>query len=311
MSRSRPMDRTDFELLEGLQDDPRVSYRKLADRLDLSVNSVHKRIQHMIDLGIIPAFIATLGPAVESYTVATAWGKTTTDDQERTISELGRDDHTRQIVEATNDFLYLQWYLRDISELDDLIAFAKESGGIEAPQVTFTKVPVPPGSENVKLSGMDYRIIDALMTDSRRPLKEVSEELDASQKTIRRRLAKMRRESSIYLTTRVVPTSTPDIFSFFHIYLEEGTDRREAGSYLREKYDDSIVNVQTVDNLPYFFLLHFWTQTMKDLKVIRTSLAKEEIIKSFFVNIFYDIHVFDTWREDLVRKRAAEAARRG
>jgi hypothetical protein len=158
---------------------------------------------------------------------------------------------------------------------------------------------------------MDYRIIDALMTDSRRPLKEVSEELGVSQKTVSRRLAKMKRENSIHMTTRVVPTSTPDIFSFFHVYLEEGTDRRKASSYLREKYDDSIVNVQTVDNLPYFFLLHFWTQTMKDLKVIRTSLAKEEIIKSFFVNIFYDIHVFGTWREDLVRKRAAEAARRG
>jgi len=305
------MDRTDFELIEGLQDDPRVSYRELADRLDLSVNSVHKRIQHMIDQGIIPAFIATLGPAVESYTVATAWGKTTTDDTERTITELGRDEKTRQIVEATNDFIYIQWSLRDISELDDLIAFSKEVGGIEAPQVTFNKVPIPPGSENVKLSGMDYRIIDALMKDSRRPLKEVAEKLGVSQKTVRRRLAKMKRENSIYLTARAVPTSTPDIFSFFHIYLEEGTDRRMASSYLREKHSENLLNLQTVDNLPYFCLVHFWTQTMKDLKVIRTSLAKEEIIKSFFVNIFYDVHAFDTWREDLVRKRAAEAVRRG
>ena len=304
------MDRTDFELLEGLQTDPRVSYRKLADGLDLSVNSVHKRIQHLQDLGVIHSFIATLGPAVERYTMATAWGKTTSDDPERTIIQLGRDENTRQIVEATNDFLYLQWNLRDISEIDDLIAFAKEVGEIGAPQVTFSKVPVPLGSENVKLSGMDYRIIDALMADSRRPFKEVSEELGVSQKTISRRLAKMKRESSIYLTTRIVPTSTPEIFSFFHVSLEEGTDRRKVSSYLRDKYADNLFNVQSVDNLPYYFLLHFLTKSMKDLKVIRTSLAKEEIIRSFFVNIFYDIHVFDTWREDLVRKRAAEAARR-
>ena len=76
------MDRTDFELIEGLQDDPRVSYRELADRLDLSVNSVHKRIQNLQNLGVIHSFIATLGPAVERYTVATAWGKTTSDDTE-------------------------------------------------------------------------------------------------------------------------------------------------------------------------------------------------------------------------------------
>lgn len=304
------MDRTDYELIEGLQDDPRVSYRKLADRLDLSVNSVHKRIQHLQDLGVIHSFIATLGPAVERYTMATAWGKTTSDDPERTIIQLGRDEHTRQIVEATNDFLYLQWNLRDISEIDDLIAFAKEVGEIEAPQVTFSKVPVPLGSENVKLSGMDYRIIDALMADSRRPFKEVSEELGVSQKTISRRLAKMKRESSIYLTTRIVPTSTPEIFSFFHVSLEEGTDRRKVSSYLRDKYADNLFNVQSVDNLPYYFLLHFLTKSMKDLKAIRIDLGKEEMIKSFFVTIFYDIHVFDTWREDLVRKRAAEAARR-
>lgn len=304
------MDLIDFELVEGLQNDPRVSYRKLADKLDLSVNSVHKRIQHLMDLGMIHSFIATLGPAVESYTMATAWGRTTSKDPERTISELGRDEHTSQIIEVTNDFIYLQWFLRDISELDDLISFSKEVGEIKAPQVIFSKVPVPPGSENVKLSGMDYRIIGALMADSRRPLKEVSEELGVSQKTISRRLAKMKREHSIYLTTRFVPTSTEVIFCFLHVSLEEGTDRRKASSYLREKHGTNMFNIQTVDNLPYYFILHFMVKTMKDLKEIRTSLAKEDFVKSFFVNIFYDIHAFDTWREDLVRKRAAEAARR-
>ncbi len=304
------MDLIDLELIEILQDDPRASYREMADRFNLSVNSVHKRIQHMIDLGIIHSFIATLGPAVERYTIATACGMTSSRDPERTISELGKNEHTLQIVEATNDFIYLQWSLKDISELDDLIAFAKDVGGIEAPQVFFTKVPVPPGSENVKLSGTDYRIIDALMTDSRRPLKEVSEELGVSQKTIRRRLAKMEQERSIHLTTRIVPTTVQEILCFYHVSLEEGTDRRKAGSYLREKYVDNLLYVQSVDNLPYYLMLHFWTKTMKDLKEIRTSLAGEEFIESFFVNIFYDVHNFDTWREDLVRKRAAEAARR-
>ncbi len=53
------MDETDILITKELAIDPRLPYRDLADRLSLSVNGVHKRIQQLISTGVI----AVSGPA--------------------------------------------------------------------------------------------------------------------------------------------------------------------------------------------------------------------------------------------------------
>ena len=52
------MDEMDI-LIKELAVDPRLPYRDLADRLSLSVNGVHKRIQQLISKGVIVGFRAT------------------------------------------------------------------------------------------------------------------------------------------------------------------------------------------------------------------------------------------------------------
>jgi len=304
------MDEKDLILTRALGENPRVSYRELADLAGLSINSVHKRVQFQIDVGNIMGFYASLGPSAERYVIASAFGVTSTEDLEATISEAGRDEHTSQIIVATNDFIYPQWHMRDLSELDDFIAFAREVTKITSPQVVF-RTPLPPtGHDMVKLSGLDYRIIGALMTDARKPEKLVAEELGISSKTVHRHLERMQREGSILLTTAFRANRTPDIFSFFHMSLKKNVDRRESSAYLLETYRPQLLDVQTIESEPYLFISNVWTQTMNELKEIRTKVAKEECIESLSVNVFYDYHRFDTWRDDLVRKRAAEAARR-
>ena len=304
------MDRTDMLLAEALEENSRISYAELARKANLSVNSVHKRIQSLIDLGCIQSFYTILGPAVERYIIATAFGPTTSKDLCRTIDEIGRDEHTSQVVVATNDFIYPQWYLHDISELDDFIAFAKDTAKIESPQVVFRTVPPPVGHEDVRLSGLDYRIVNAFLEDSRRPVNEVARELGVSPKTVNRRLGRMQRKGAIVHTVFFIPSATPDIFSFFHMRLGRDVNRRDFSAYLLEKYSDHLQYVQAVDNLPDLLVGHVWTKTMKDLKKVRDECAREEGLDDLFVNVYYDSRRFETWREDLVRKRAAQAARR-
>ncbi len=305
------MDEIDLKLTALLETNARLSYRELAEISGLSINAVHKRIQYLIDVGNIQGFIATLGPAVERHIRATAFGKTDSKDIERTIVEAGLDEHTSQVAVATNDFLYPQWYLRNISELDDFIVFVKETTQIASPEVVFRSIPPPSGYEDVKLSGLDYRIINALMEDARRPEKDVAEELGISPKTVHRHLSRMQREGSIYLYASLRTTSTPDIFSFVHVSLKKNVDRRDAMAHLMERYQPNILSVTPVDSLPDWVLATVWTQTMDGLKGVRVRLEQEDVIETLSVNIFYDFHRFDTWREELVRKRAAEAARRG
>jgi DNA-binding Lrp family transcriptional regulator len=304
------MDEKDLILTRGLGENPRISYRELADLSDLSINSVHKRVQYLVDVGNITGFYAHLGPSVERFVVASALGKTSSNDLEATIAEAGKDEHSSQIVVATNDFIYPQWHLRDMSELDDFMAFAREVTLIESPQVVFRARGPPTGYDMVKLSGLDYRIIASLMNDARKPEKMVAEELGVSPKTVHRHLERMQKEGSILLETSFRSNSTPDIFSFFHMTIKKNVDRREASVHLRDTYKPQMLDVQVIESEPYLFISNVWTQTMMELKDVRTRVEKDECIESLSVNVFYDYHRFETWRHDLVRKRAVEAARR-
>ena len=304
------MDEKDLILTRGLGENPRISYRELADLSDLSINSVHKRVQYLLDVGNIMGFYAHLGPSAERFVVASALGKTSADDLEATIAEAGKDEHTSQIVVATNDFIYPQWHMRDISELDDFMTFAREVTMIESPQVVFRVRPPPAGYDRVKLSGLDYRIIAALMNDARKTEKMVAEELGVSPKTVHRHLERMQREGSISLETAFRSNATPDIFSFFHMTIKKNVDRREASAHLLDTYKPHMLDVQTIESEPYLFISNVWTQTMMELKEVRSRVEKDGCVESLSVNVFYDYHRFETWRHDLVRKRAAEAARR-
>lgn len=304
------MDEKDLILTRTLGDNPRVSYRELADISGLSVNSVHKRVQFLIDIGNIMGFYAYLGPSAERYVVASALGRTSSDDLEATIVEAGKDEHTSQIIVATNDFIYPQWHMRDISELDDFLTFAREVTLIDSPQVVFSTPTPPPGYDRVKLSRLDYRIIASLMNDARKPEKEVADELGVSPKTVHRHLERMQKEGSILLLTFFRSNATPDIFSFFHMSIKRNVDRREAEAHLLDTYKPQMLDVQTIESEPYLFISNVWSQTMMELKETRSRVEKDEVVESLSVNVFYDFHRFDTWRHDLVRKRAAEAARR-
>ncbi|NIP35176.1 MAG: winged helix-turn-helix transcriptional regulator [Thermoplasmata archaeon] len=305
------MDEKDRQITRTLFENPRASYRELADATGLSVNSVHKRVQTMIDVGSIVGFHASIGPSVERYIIASALGETYTDDLETMIAEAGRDEHTRQIIVATNDYLYPQWYLRDMSELDDFIAFCKDVAQMRSPHVVF-RTPMPTlGYDKVKLSGIDYRIIDSLAHDARKPEKQVAEELGISPKTVHRHIARMLKEGSIELQSIYATSPSKSTFSFFHIDLDRSADLRELSNYLRENYRPNLTAVQRIESDPYLFICNVWTQTMKELKDIRVKLENEDYIESVKVNVLYDYHVFDTWRHDLVKKRASQAARRG
>ena len=53
------MDEVDIKICGILHMNSRISIRELGDILDLSVNSVHKRINALVEDGVIEAFIVT------------------------------------------------------------------------------------------------------------------------------------------------------------------------------------------------------------------------------------------------------------
>ena len=52
------MDEIDFIILKKLMENSQVTYRELAEIIDMSITTIHKRIKNLVDDGIINTFIA-------------------------------------------------------------------------------------------------------------------------------------------------------------------------------------------------------------------------------------------------------------
>ena len=285
----------------------RRPYRDLADKLGLSVNAVHKRVQALIESGIIRAFTARISlSALEAFGVL-VFGISQAQSIDEACQKLGNHDLTYWVGVGGGNQLYIAAYLQSISELEPYIDYVKKevqmldpTVGINPPETNLPSMVTP---RDTVLYPLDYQIIYALHENSRRSISEVSEELRVSAKTARRRLSRMIREGLIELSIRWYPDASNDIGTILHLHLKPSADKSEVASMLAQKYAPNVVFSWLFSNLPNQILCVVWTSTMKELRHIRESFESEELFESIVPNVLYSGHIFDTWRDKLLLEK--------
>ena len=113
------MDDIDFQLIKILRDNSRATYREIADELGLSINSAHKRVQGLIDLGVIRQFRVFLTPkALPQYTVRVC-GRSDASLVDETVKKLGKNPHTTRVIVSSGNSFHVVGMLSDISRIND------------------------------------------------------------------------------------------------------------------------------------------------------------------------------------------------
>ena len=76
-----PLDRTDFEIIDALQNDARLSNKELAARIQLAPSSCLVRVRALANAGVLTGYHAEVSPAamgIGLYQIKTApalqWG---------------------------------------------------------------------------------------------------------------------------------------------------------------------------------------------------------------------------------------------
>lgn len=290
----------------------RLTFRELADRLDLSVNAVHKRIQRLMKSGIIRTFTAKISLVALKAIPILVFGRSEAHTIEQTIRKLGDNESTFWVSVAGGNYLYIGAYLRDIFKLEPYVEYVKKEGAIQDPtvgiihgdlvyeeQINAVYKKIIPAYGDAQLKSLDYQIIYSLHKNSRKPVLEIAEELGISVKTVRRRLSNLIQKGLIELSLEWYPDASNDIITIFHLYLKTHVDKDHVKSVLK-KYLSPAFFFFSFSNLPNLIVGAIWTSTMKNLKEIYNSLRSENIFESVVPNILYSGHIFDTWRDDLV-----------
>lgn len=294
------MDKTDLALSMLLLNNSRLPHRELAEKLGLSINAVHKRVQVLKDAGIIRRFTARISLSALNAVNVMVFGisddKLLSDVHER----LGRHGSIYWVAKAGANYLYVGAYLRSIPELESLVDYVRKEAKMPNPTVGIvTGAPEPfRGAASAKaLYPLDLQIVRALHGDSRRALTDVAEELKVSAKTVRRRLSRMVKNGLVELSMEWFPDASNDIITIFHIHLKP-TAQKDAAAGILKKYWPNVLFYWSFGNLSNELLAVAWTNTMKELRTIQDSFVAEEAFESIVPNILYVGYIFDTWRDE-------------
>ena len=300
------MDKTDVVLIQLLLVNSRLSYAELAEKLDLSVNAVHKRIQLLIETGVIRKFTAKLGTLASNPINVFIWGTSQLVSIQGLPEKLATQGSIYWLAVAGGKYLYIGAYLKSINELANLVTYLKEEAGIPEPTVGITAAPPPPPQASHKpletsLCALDYKIIRSLKDNSRKPVSEIADELGVAAKTVRRRLSRMIKNWLIELSLEWYPDASNDIIALLELHLKTDADCNIAYNIIK-KYSPNVLFYWSYANIPNTATFAVWTSTMKGLQSIRETLEKEEGILSATPNIIYVGYIFKTWRDQLPQK---------
>jgi DNA-binding Lrp family transcriptional regulator len=113
------MDTIDIAIIRELLINSRITYKQLSKKIKLTVPTIHKRVQSLIDEGIITRFNANLGieylNAIQVHFLTSAKIK----NLEKIIEEFNADENTSTLHIGSNDHIHVGGLLKNISELDN------------------------------------------------------------------------------------------------------------------------------------------------------------------------------------------------
>jgi DNA-binding Lrp family transcriptional regulator len=306
------MDETDLRLLAILNANSRMPFRELAEKLGISVQAVHRRVQDLTQSHVISCFTANLSIKYLKAVPIGVSGISRAENLQEVLKELGNHDST-VIVHGSGDFVSIMALLRSISDLEEYVAFVKKTLLMDKPAVglpsamgyaTLERTAAP--EVPFELSPLDYRMILSLHRNSRKEIVEIAQELGVSAATVKRRLARLVDARAVEFSTEFHPGDQNGFSTMTILRLRSGTDKGPFFARLKERYGPRMIFMSTFSNDPDTVSLFMWSASMKDSRDMEASFRTDPSVESCNHYIIQYKHQFPTWRARLLEQKARE-----
>jgi DNA-binding Lrp family transcriptional regulator len=299
------MDKTDMSLILFLIQNSRLSYAELADKLNLSVNAVHKRIQQLIETDVIRRFTAKVSILASQAISIYIFGTSQLANFKDLPDKLRSHGSIYWLAIGSGKFLYIGAYIRNIAELESLISFIKKEAGLSEPTIGISQpVQIPPGSfkpTDLTLCDLDYQIINSLKDNARKAIADIANELGVSSKTVRRRLNRMIKNYLIELTVEWYPDKSDDITTLMDLRLKPESNLAVVAHHFLKNYSTNALFYWSFANIPNALTLVIWTNSMGELYKLRERIEKEPDVISAVPYILCTGYILKTWRDNLAQ----------
>jgi DNA-binding Lrp family transcriptional regulator len=293
------LDELDLLIVKNLLKNCRVTYRELADKYNISINAIFKRVQNMVNEGIISAFTAKPSSTTLKSIEINVFGTSKVDNLNYVISKLGENEAVFFVGIAGGNFIIIGAYLKDISELHSFTSFCIREAKLESYTECILSLLYNTSPES--LSSLDYKIIKQLNRDARRSIPELAENIGISAKTARKRIKRMIDKNLVDFSIDFVPASEGIIVSLFFVYLNQDSDFEAEYQKINDNYSTNIIYLRKCSNKPNLLLLTVMTKSNQETAKLNNKLMSEgfENVKH---RMIFDGRFYENWREKLYRK---------
>ncbi len=213
------MDDKDLDILKLLLFDGRMSYESIAKKVKLTPYLVKKRVNNLVDLGVIQKFVTNLNFLIFQKSVCYTLAEVKQGvDQQELIERIGQlDEVGGGAISLQNKMQIIHTYSDDHDfkkNLEKLMQFEE----IENTENFILLIPPNLDFKSERLTKTDWKIINSIKDNCRKTDVEIANELGISPKTVKRRLSYLRK-NNIILFMIDLDTSAADFLSYLLIVI--------------------------------------------------------------------------------------------
>lgn len=288
--------------------DPRMPLRELAERMGISLQAVHKRMQALLEAGILVGTGAAIPGNYLNATSVFIFGCMEGEKPlHQVVADLAKNDSVGYVMLCSGNVMYVSGLLRRSVEMDQFREFVRKTCSMKDATMAIDSLgrvgevrPAEPLAPEIKLSPMDLRIIASLKDDARKPYAQVGEEIGATARTVRQRLDRMIEEGSVELILKVNPTYARTVNSVVHVFTRDGVDRNILGIELMKRFPASVLFFRSYCNIPDMISVATNHRMMSSLFETMDILYEDKRVTKAIPNVVITAWEFDTWRERIL-----------
>lgn len=284
------MDETDVAICRMLLGNSRTSYSEMSKTLGISAQAAHKRVQSLMEDGHIKSF--TCNPSFHGSGMmwVMVHGFSHHPSMDLLGESLSSNPSLAMMLFASGNYVYIHAAVRDANEMANVVSYLQRQASISEMQVGIIPVEGTP-SQN-RLDRMDIKMIEMLSHDSRLSVSELSDSLNSSPKTIRRRLQRLLDEDLAHFSIQWCPDGMGDVVCNIHLTLRDDAPSRDVVfSLLRSRWE-SITRIYSFSNIPNLLIVTLWTKTTRELWELCREWESQSLFHSVVPNIIRGIHYF-------------------
>ena len=272
------LDALDRALLNELSINCRTSFQKMAEKHGMSATAVKKRVEKLIDAGVLSQFVVEYNLAMINGEFFLALVQTDSSvDETDFIQRLGQNEMIAEVGALTGgQFIIFGTYIgiQGLDEVEQLLHSQEGTQKVEIHTLLSGK------GKKSKMKKLHLRILEHLLIDPRMPVARIAKKTGLAARTVTRAIDEILASETVRLSIRLDINATNTVAFLLKVQWDETTtDIDRMDTWLRKAFPVEFWESLISANDPIMFPA-FLVENLKALERISGIVQQARFVKS-------------------------------